>query len=46
MRRLVEMEQREKRARRLCWSEKIPEGSVVRRLLTRERENVKRGKER
>ena len=28
-----------KREKRLCWSEKIPEGSVVRRLLLRE--NVK-----
>ena len=32
-----------KRVERLCWSEKIPEGSVIRRLLLRECE---RGEER
>ena len=37
-------EEEMKREERLCWSEKIPEGSVVRRLLLRV--NVKRVEER
>ena len=33
-----------KRVERLCWSEKIPEGSVVKRLLLRD--GCERGEER